>query len=777
MATKTAKTKEIVKTIEKEKFEELPKPSDRRPKKPLFEDYSPEQESAFEELILVQVEKGQPITEVSLMYGGQMQVHLSLNKRGTRKSTIYILRDGTVLTGLNAMHKDEYGPYIPETYISAEDYQKSKSASEIERKEKFKSPEIGNSQTTSANLVQEIPLTCIVPSPLKSQERRRARFDETGLDQLATSIIKHGVINPVTLRSISSPPMKHPFETHVQFYELVAGERRWAASKKAEKETVRAIVQEFSDSEILEIQIIENLQREGLHPLDEAYSYQDLMDGLGCDEQEVALRVGKPASYVTNRLKLHKLQGDVQTAFETGEITLSHALEIAKYPAEAQKEIYPMCFNNFSYASQSLVPLAKFIASIQKNYLLQLKQAPFSIKSEDLRADALPCVKCPERTSANPLLFEENYSDRDCCLNRSCWQAKTAVHIQIQRRTVIEKEIIEQTKAGYRKKIEKATAEAGEITDPHAKGVAVVKIKQIEAQFREIEKFGIESSFVPKHTPKEIEKNIKKVPLVAERSFSYYEEKPKEPVVEKYSYTELKRSDECEFAETGVFFNGDRVGQKVYICRDNKCKKHGKNSSGTASAKSSEKDLEERRLRKEEIFDVGVGEPVRLKVLKIAAGCFDEKQTIFSHPKAEIYLAALVERLWKLQVSHNAQTAKNIREILELEKGELGLYTWDDNECGTERLSGEKRSQLLFLILHAPYGELFKGGYWKSQKEIKEIADDFEIDYRLLDAQERLGSARMKDKDMFRHYLQEIEAGNADAKIPRSFSTKYKTKE
>jgi hypothetical protein len=319
---------------------------------------------------------------------------------------------------------------------------------------------------------------------------------------------------------------------------------------------------------------------------------------------------------------------------------------------------------------------------------------------------------------ANPLLFEENFSNKDCCLNRSCWQNKTRAHIQIQRRKIVETEL--------------------QIAEPE-------KIAKAET----------------------------KIPFLTDRWYWAADERPAgEKCLTTEDYKELKKPDECKSATHGVFYLGDRIGQSALICANKECKTHFKRSS-TNDVVDRDAELEKKRQRKEEIVDVNVGEPVRRRVLKIAAECFDAESTVLKHPKADEYYKLMVDRLWTLQCDYSDYTAEVIREALGLDDTELSKSDWRNRSGMTLHLSPEIRERLLFLLLFAHHDELFQGGSWKSQKHIKEIADDFEIDYQLLDAQERLGYARMKDKDVFRNYLQEIEAGNRSAKIPRVYSDKY----
>lgn len=619
----------------------------------------------------------------------------------------------------------------------------------------------------AAFTAREIELQKIELSPLKSQAKRRARFDKTELEKLSDNIRQYGIINPITVRPVNS------------HYQIVAGERRFLASKLAEFETIPATVKNLTDEQAAEIQMIENLQRTDLHPMDEAFAYQDMKDVLKIDDTEIALRVGKSVGYVTNRLTLLKLDKKVQQHLEKNELTLSHALEISKYPIEAQEEILEYAFSSYGYENQTVFPVPKFIERIQKNYLLQLRKAPFSTKSEELRPDGLACVKCPERTNANPLLFSENYSDKDSCLNRACWEAKTAAHIQIQRRKIAESEFVEKAKRDCRENIESLKKKSAKIKDQKKIEVNTDAIEQMTVRLSEIEQKG--AAALPENPVKAIEKISKKVPLITSDWYLRKDELiPNEFYLHSEQYKKLASRDDCEHAERGVYFKGDHVGQSEWICYDKKCKKHrGRVSSGSSSGSSS-KSGEELMIRKEEILDSKTAEATRRRVLrKITNENFDAKNTIFTHKNAGGFLMELITRLWKLQCSYSDHTAKVICEILELDNTQLSTNRWGtDFRHQIIALGEDTRQRLLFLLLTAHECEI-QEGYWSyaSQANIKDLASDFGVDYQKIDAEERLGVIPMKFKDVHRDYLQELESGNKKAKLPRVYSDKWKPKD
>lgn len=158
--------------------------------------------------------------------------------------------------------------------------------------------------------VQEIPLDEIRPNPYQP----RKTFDDSTLRELADSIMLNGVIQPVILRQSS-----------VKGYEIIAGERRVRASRLAGKTTIPAIVREFDETAMIEVAILENLQREDLTPLEEAEGYQTLMNKLSLTQVNVAQRLGKSRPYIANHLRLLNLPQDVKRMLQEGLVSMGQA--------------------------------------------------------------------------------------------------------------------------------------------------------------------------------------------------------------------------------------------------------------------------------------------------------------------------------------------------------------------------------------------------------------------------------------------------------------------
>ena len=159
---------------------------------------------------------------------------------------------------------------------------------------------------------REVPIDKVVPSPLQP----RTHFIETPLDELVESIRQHGIIQPLIVRLVNGD------------YELIAGERRWRASKKLGLATVPVIEREASDRDVLEMALIENLQREDLNALEEASGYVRLAKEFSMKQEEIAARVGKSRASVANAMRLLDLHPDVQLLVAHGRLTVGHGKAI-----------------------------------------------------------------------------------------------------------------------------------------------------------------------------------------------------------------------------------------------------------------------------------------------------------------------------------------------------------------------------------------------------------------------------------------------------------------
>ena len=169
-------------------------------------------------------------------------------------------------------------------------------------------------ETVHEEEIQELPLNELRVNPYQP----RKTFNEESLNELAESIKEHGVFQPIIVKK------------SIKGYEIVAGERRFRASKLAGKETIPAIVRNFTDEEMMEIAVLENLQRENLNAVDEANAYKTLMENLHLTQDQVSKRVNKSRSHITNLLGILSLPEDVLTLVKENKLSMGHARCLSK---------------------------------------------------------------------------------------------------------------------------------------------------------------------------------------------------------------------------------------------------------------------------------------------------------------------------------------------------------------------------------------------------------------------------------------------------------------
>lgn len=180
------------------------------------------------------------------------------------------------------------------------------------------------------NAAPENAVVYININDIKPNENQpRKTFDEEKISELSASIIEHGIIQPLVVRKSKGG------------YEIVAGERRWRAARKAELKEVPCLIREFSDEENMLIAIIENMQREDLNPIEEAEGLQQMIKTYGLTQEEVSKSVSKSRPYITNALRLLKLPEGIQTLVTEGKISSGHAR--ALIPVEDKKKQAELC--------------------------------------------------------------------------------------------------------------------------------------------------------------------------------------------------------------------------------------------------------------------------------------------------------------------------------------------------------------------------------------------------------------------------------------------------
>ena len=226
-------------------------------------------------------------------------------------------------------------------------------------------------ETREKSPYQMLPIHKVEPNP--NQPRRD--FDSEELQSLADSIATHGVVQPLTVRELSNG-----------YYQIIAGERRWRAARIAELRDIPAVIIEADDKKVMELALIENLQRQDLNPLEEALGYQTLMTEYGLTQEETAARVGKSRPAVANMLRLLALHADVLELVRAGKLSAGHARAVVSLKTEKlQKE-----------AAQKIAALG---LSVRQAELLckNLQREPVPAKPVTLKVDYV--AECEKKLS------------------------------------------------------------------------------------------------------------------------------------------------------------------------------------------------------------------------------------------------------------------------------------------------------------------------------------------------------------------------------------------
>lgn len=175
-------------------------------------------------------------------------------------------------------------------------------------------------ENAKSNEIQDIPVNEIRPNPYQP----RKTFNDEALRELSESIKNHGVFQPIIVKK------------GIKGYDLIAGERRLRASKMAGLDKIPAIVKDFSDDEMREIALLENIQRENLTAIELAWAYKGIIDNLDIRQEDLALKIGKSRSHITNTLGLLNLPEEVQKMILNGELSMGHARVLSKMEDESK---------------------------------------------------------------------------------------------------------------------------------------------------------------------------------------------------------------------------------------------------------------------------------------------------------------------------------------------------------------------------------------------------------------------------------------------------------
>lgn len=249
----------------------------------------------------------------------------------------------------------------------------------------------------------------------------RQHFNEKELADLVESVKSKGVINPILARPVNG------------HFEIIAGARRFRASKAAGLKDAPVLVRALNDQEALEVAVIDNLQRVDVHPLDEAGGYKALLGQPGYDVAAIAAKVGKSESFIYQRLKLAELITPVKKAFWDEEITFAHAIQIARLQEKDQEAALEECFSEARFSGkrlkrQEILSTRELATWIHDNITLNLSGAPWKKDDAQLVPKAGACNVCPKRTGNCPQLFPE-ISNKDVCTDRECFNQKAEAFV------------------------------------------------------------------------------------------------------------------------------------------------------------------------------------------------------------------------------------------------------------------------------------------------------------------------------------------------------------
>jgi ParB family chromosome partitioning protein len=203
--------------------------------------------------------------------------------------------------------------------------------------------------------VQEIKLKDLRPNPYQP----RKTFQQESIDELKDSIIEHGILQPLVVRK------------SIKGYEIVVGERRFRAAKEAKLETVPAVVRELSEQKMMELAVLENLQREDLNPIEEGQAYQTLMEKLKLTQEEVAKRLGKSRPHIANHIRLLSLPANIQELISAGKISMGHGRALLGL---RQKAKVPVLVEKVVNEGLNVRQLEKLIQQLNENVSRETKK-------------------------------------------------------------------------------------------------------------------------------------------------------------------------------------------------------------------------------------------------------------------------------------------------------------------------------------------------------------------------------------------------------------------
>lgn len=539
---------------------------------------------------------------------------------------------------------------------------------------------------------KSVPLTQIeLPA-----NNTRKQIDAAKLKGLAASIKQHGLLQPILVRQLSGT------NGHTR-YQIIAGERRFRAAQAAGLSEIPANIRAMDEVQALSANLTENLQREEIHPLDEADGLLRMKEELNLDIRAIAQRIAKDARYVARRLALTNLIEEARVDLRKEHITLAHALEICRLTPEIQPHALAACFETRyqrdpKTKTHEQLPdktrPAKHLHFLQdwieRNVHLNLQKAPFKLDDTRLREDGLACLNCPRRTGFNKTLFAD-VKNADTCLDPLCFQGKIKALVQI-------------------------------------------KCTELEAKQGK--------------------------PAVCISAY-YQAQTEAEGVLGREQFVPLERkADRCQFAEQAVYANSNEIGQAKWICREPSCKdhlgrvpearaaRHGKASSSSPTAAHN--------ARKQELFEIKVDEIVRKRVMKAAL-------TTFAWPLERAHLNEAIKEFFRRIPSEHQKT---ICEVFGWEGKEADHLRYDETALLAEfaQFDDHRLAQFLMLCSFAHYGANQYRNNQVSQSAVVRLSEECGVNHTLMDAEVRVELCAKKYKDAHLAYLAAVSNGETPPK-------------
>lgn len=263
---------------------------------------------------------------------------------------------------------------------------------------------------------KNILLSEIRPDP----NNPRRIFDDHSMQELTDSVRDKGILQPIMVRP------------NGKGYILVCGERRLRACVSImtihkDRDTIPAVIRTLTDEEAFEVQIIENLQRKDVHPMEEAIAYKAYMEKKKVSIDELAAKFAKSREYIAQRLSFNSLIKEFQTDFYAGLLLIGHAVMLARLMPADQKDLLPEIKNHHHKEGAWYESIDEVKDTIEQEIMHELGQAPFDKKDEKLIPKAGSCLLCPKR-SGSGLLFAD-VKEKDRCFDAKCYEAKKTAHL------------------------------------------------------------------------------------------------------------------------------------------------------------------------------------------------------------------------------------------------------------------------------------------------------------------------------------------------------------